>query len=83
MRTILHVHTKYNTLVQTAFKSDAGFVAALDKVLICMTVLFCCAVSTPHFSLLAVSEFVHCRKELLIFSFVSSCQKLFLLISML
>jgi len=31
VRTILHVHTKYNTLVQTAFKSDAGFVAALDK----------------------------------------------------
>ena len=40
MRTILHVHTKYNTLVQTAFKSDAGFVAALDKVLIFMTMYY-------------------------------------------
>ena len=33
MRTILNVHTKYNNLVQTAFKNDSGFVAALDKVL--------------------------------------------------
>jgi len=29
--TILEVHKKYNKLVQTAFKNDSGFVAALDK----------------------------------------------------
>lgn len=32
VQTILNVHKKYNVLVVTAFRSDAGFVAALDKV---------------------------------------------------
>ncbi|XP_048579613.1 cullin-1 [Nematostella vectensis] len=31
VETILEVHHKYNALVLTAFKNDAGFVAALDK----------------------------------------------------
>ncbi|KXJ28342.1 cullin-1 isoform X2 [Exaiptasia diaphana] len=31
VETILEVHCKYNALVLTAFKNDAGFVAALDK----------------------------------------------------
>ncbi|KAB7504069.1 Cullin-1 [Armadillidium nasatum] len=31
VQTILDVHRKYNSLVLTAFKSDTGFVAALDK----------------------------------------------------
>jgi cullin 1 len=31
METILKVHRKYNELVNTAFRNDAGFVAALDK----------------------------------------------------
>ena len=34
VQTILNVHKKYNVLVVTAFRSDAGFVAALDKVFI-------------------------------------------------
>lgn len=33
VETILEVHHKYNALVLTAFNNDAGFVAALDKVL--------------------------------------------------
>ena len=33
VQTILDVHKKYNALVMTAFNNDAGFVAALDKVL--------------------------------------------------
>lgn len=28
---LLEVHKKYNDLVQTAFKGEAGFVASLDK----------------------------------------------------
>ena len=32
VQTILDVHKKYHALVLTAFNSDAGFVAALDKV---------------------------------------------------
>lgn len=31
VQTILDVHKKYNALVMTAFRNDAGFVAALDK----------------------------------------------------
>ena len=34
VETILEVHHKYNALVLTAFNNDAGFVAALDKVLV-------------------------------------------------
>ena len=34
VQTILDVHKKYNALVMTAFNNDAGFVAALDKVLL-------------------------------------------------
>lgn len=33
VETILEVHLKYNALVLTAFNNDAGFVAALDKVM--------------------------------------------------
>lgn len=33
VQTILDVHKKYNALVMSAFNNDAGFVAALDKVL--------------------------------------------------
>nr|XP_042126374.1 LOW QUALITY PROTEIN: cullin-1-like [Peromyscus maniculatus bairdii] len=31
VQTVLDVHKKYNALVMSAFKNDAGFVAALDK----------------------------------------------------
>ena len=33
VQTILDVHKKYHALVLTAFDNDAGFVAALDKVI--------------------------------------------------
>lgn len=34
VQTILDVHKKYNALVMSAFNNDAGFVAALDKVIL-------------------------------------------------
>lgn len=39
VQTVLDVHKKYNALVMSAFNNDAGFVAALDKV-ICLSTLF-------------------------------------------
>lgn len=33
VQTVLDVHKKYNALVMSAFNNDAGFVAALDKVI--------------------------------------------------
>lgn len=38
VQTVLDVHKKYNALVMSAFNNDAGFVAALDKVSICIEV---------------------------------------------
>ena len=31
IQTVLDVHKKYNALVMSAFNSDAGFLASLDK----------------------------------------------------
>lgn len=38
VQTVLDVHKKYNALVMSAFNNDAGFVAALDKVSVCLEV---------------------------------------------
>lgn len=38
VQTILDVHKKYNALVMSAFNNDAGFVAALDKVILYVSV---------------------------------------------
>lgn len=39
VQTILDVHKKYNALVMSAFNNDAGFVAALDKVTLELTII--------------------------------------------
>uniref|UniRef100_A0A3P9A395 Cullin-1 n=1 Tax=Esox lucius TaxID=8010 RepID=A0A3P9A395_ESOLU len=40
VQTILDVHKKYNALVMSAFNNDAGFVAALDKFVLCLKPFF-------------------------------------------
>lgn len=57
VQTILDVHKKYNALVMTAFRNDAGFVAALDKVCFHIFVIISAKLSHNYLGLRKIYKF--------------------------